>query len=191
MVGIFSTHYFWLAIGASALNSAILAVTAGFAAKTDGGSLLVVILLLTIGSHLLSFLYFLSGKGVKVLVDRLISKHHLHPGSNRLQKVTAYMQKYGTLYIFMYRYIPGLRFISPYIIGINATRYWPFFIIDWLAALLWASLFAVVGYLFGTAAMRVMDDFSAYATEIFAGIFALVTIFFIARHLYRRHHRPE
>lgn len=191
MVGIFSTHYFWLAIGASVLNSAILAVTAGFAAKTDGGSLPAVVLLLTIGSHLLSFLYFLSGKGVEVMVHRFISKHHTNPESTHFQKVTGYMQKYGTLYVFMYRYIPGLRFISPYIIGMNSARYWPFFVIDWFAALLWASLFATLGFLFGTAATRVIDDFSAYATEIFGGIFALVVSCIIARLLYRRRHRSR
>jgi len=189
VVSLFSTHFFWLAIGASALNSAVLAVAAGFAAKTDGGSLPVVVLLLTIGSHILSFLYFLSGKGVEVLVHRLIDKHHAHPASPRFQRVSDDIQKYRTLYIFMYRFIPGLRFISPYIIGMNTTRYWPFFIIDWFAALLWGSLFAVLGYLFGTAAMRVIDDFSDYDTEIFGGIFALVLSYVIARYLYRRRHR--
>ena len=191
VVSLFSTHFFWLAIGASALNSAVLAVAAGFAAKTDGGSLLVVVLLLTIGSHILSFLYFLSGKGVEVWVHHLISKHHAHPESPRVQKVSGYIQKYRTSYIFMYRFIPGLRFISPYIIGMNTVRSWPFFAIDWFAALLWASLFAVLGYLFGTAAMRVIDDFSAYATEIFGGIFALVLSYFIMRLLYRRRHNPR
>jgi len=187
----FTTHYFWLAVGASALNSATLAVAAGFAAKTDGGSLLVVVLLLTIGSHLLSFLYFLSGKDIEVLVLRFIRKHHAHPESPRFQKVAGYVQKYGTLYIFMYRFIPGLRFISPSIIGMNSVRYWPFFVIDWFAALLWASLFTVLGYLFGTAATRLIDDFSSYATEVFGGIFALVVGDAIARHLYRRRHHSR
>lgn len=185
MVGLFSTHFFWLAIGASALNSAILAVAAGFAAKTDGGSLLVVVLLLAIGSHVLSFLYFLSGRGIELWIHRLISRHHVNPESTRFQKVSDYMQEYRTLYIFMYRFIPGLRFISPYIIGMNSIRHWPFFIIDWFAALLWGSLFGTLGYLFGTAAMRVIDDFSAYATEIFGGIFALVLTYVIAKFLYR------
>jgi membrane protein DedA with SNARE-associated domain len=50
--------------------------------------------------------------------------------------VSGYIQKYRTLYVFMYRFILGLRFISPYIIGMNTVRYWPFFFIDWFAALL-------------------------------------------------------
>jgi membrane protein DedA with SNARE-associated domain len=183
------SRHFWLASGASALNSAILAVTAGFAAKTDGGSVPVVVVLLTIGSHALSFLYFLAGKGVEVLVHRLISKHHAHPESPRFQKVSGYIQEYRTLYVFMYRFIPGLRFISPYIIGMNTARYWPFFVIDWFAALLWGSLFGVLGYLFGTAAMRVIDDFSAYDTQIFGGIFAVVLSYVTGRILYRRRHR--
>ena len=185
----FATHYFWLALGASALNSAILAVSAGFAAKTDGGSLLVVLLLLTIGSHILSFLYFLSGKGIEVLVHRFIDKHHVHPESARFQKVTGYIEKYGPLYIFMYRFIPGLRFVSPYIIGMSTPRYWPFFIVDWFGALAWAAAFGVLGFLFGTATIRVMDDFSDYATQIFAGIGAVVVTFVTVRFVMRRRHR--
>jgi membrane protein DedA with SNARE-associated domain len=191
VVSIFTTHYFWLAVGASALNSATLAVAAGFAAKTDGGSLLLVVLLLTIGSHLLSFLYFLSGKDIEVLVRRFISKHHAHHESPSFQIVTGYMQKYGTLYVFMYRFVPGLRFVSPYIIGMHSVRKWSFFVMDWFAALLWASFFAVIGYLFGTAATRLINDFSAYATKVFAGIFALVVTFVVARLLYRRRHRSN
>lgn len=189
MLSLFSTHYFWLALGASSLNSAVLAVAAGFAAKTDGGLLVVLLLLLTIASQALSCLYFLSGRGVELLVHRLLDRHHLHPQSHRFQKVTGYIEKYQKRYIFMYRFIPGLRFISPYIMGMGEERFWPFFFIDWLAALLWASAFGVVGYLFGAAAMRVIDDFAGYDTYVFAGIGALVLLYIGLKHLYRRRQR--
>jgi len=189
---IFSTHYFWLAIGASALNSTILAVAAGFAAKTDGGSLLVVVLLLAIASHFLSYLYFLSGKGVKVLVHRFVDKHHTHPKSDHFQAVSGYIEKYHTLYIFMYRFIPGLRVISPYIMGMNTERYVPFLVIDLFAALLWAFLFGAVGYLFGTAATRMLEDFSSYATEVFVVVAAVAVILAIAKLIYvKSHYRGE
>lgn len=192
MFSLFSTHYFWLALGASALNSAVLAVSAGFAAKTDGGMLVVVLLLLTIASHGLSCLYFGSGRGVELLVHRFLDKRHLHPESHRFQKVTGYIEKYQRRYIFMYRFIPGLRFISPYIMGMGEERFWPFFFLDWLAALLWASAFGVVGFLFGAAAMRVIDDFASYDTYVFSGIAALVVVFVLVKHLYqrRRRHHP-
>ncbi len=70
----------------------------------------------------------------------------------------------------------------------NTDRYWSFFVIDWFAALLWASLFGILGYLFGTAATRVIDDFSAYDTYFFGGISALVLSYAIAKLLYRRRH---
>jgi membrane protein DedA with SNARE-associated domain len=152
---------------------------------------LVVVLLLTIASHVISCLYFLSGKGIEVFVDRFISRRHAHPESPRFQKVSGYIQQYRTLYVFMYRFIPGLRFISPYIIAMNTDRYWPFFVLDSCAALLWASLFGVLGYVFGTAAMRVIDDFSAYDTYVFVGIFALVVAYAITKFRYRGRHRSR
>lgn len=187
MLTLFSTHYFWLALGASTLNSAVLAVAAGFAAKTDGGLLLVVVLLLTIASHLLSCLFFLSGSGVELFVHRLLDKRHLHPQSSRFQTVTRYLDRYEKRFIFMYRFIPGLRFISPYIMGLGQERFWPFFALDWLASLLWAAIFGGIGYLFGAAATRMLHDFSRYDGLVFGSVFALVVTVLTGRVLYRRH----
>jgi len=189
VLSLFSTHYFWLALGASSLNSAVLAVAAGFAAKTDDGLLVVLLLLLTIASQVLSCLYFLAGRGVELLVHRLLDQHHLHPQSHRFKAVTGYIERYQKRYIFMYRFIPGMRFISPYIMGMGTARFWPFFFIDWLAALVWASAFGVVGYLFGAAAMHVIDDFAGYDTYLFAGIAGLVLLYIGVKHLYRRRQR--
>lgn len=191
MFTLFSTHYFWLALGASTLNSAVLAVAAGFAAKTDGGLLIVVVLLLTIASHVLSCLFFLSGSGVELLVHRLLDKRHLHPQSSRFQAVTRYMEKYQKRFIFMYRFIPGLRFISPYIMGLGQERFWPFFVIDWFASLLWASIFGGIGYLFGTTATRVMHDVSHYDTPAFGAVFVFVLGFLVGKRLYQRRRRSQ
>jgi membrane protein DedA with SNARE-associated domain len=187
MFTLFSTHYFWLALGASTLNSAVLAVAAGFAAKTDGGLLVVVVLLLTIASHLLSCLFFLSGGGVELFVHRLLDKRHLHPQSSRFQTVTRYIDRYEKRFIFMYRFIPGLRFISPYIMGLGQQRFWPFFALDWFASLLWASLFGGIGYLFGATATRALHDFSRYDGPVFGALFALVVAVLAGKLLYRRH----
>ncbi|WP_462320122.1 DedA family protein [Halochromatium sp.] len=191
IVSLFTTHYFWLALSASTLNSAVLAIAAGFAAKTDGGLLVVAILLLTIASHILSCLFFLSGDGVELLVHRFLDKRHLHPRSSRFQTVRGYMEKYQKRFIFMYRFIPGLRFISPYIMGLGRERFWPFFYIDWLASLLWASVFGVIGYLFGTSATRLLDDFSRYDSLAFGVILVLVLVYVVGRFIYHRRHRQR
>lgn len=187
MLSLFSTHYFWLSLGASALNSAVLAVAAGFAAKTDGGLLVLLLLLLTISSHILSCAYFLSGSGADLFVHRLLDRRHLHPQSHRFQTVCGYMDRYRKRYLFMYRFIPGLRVISPYIMGLSEQRFWPFFVLDWLAALVWALTFGLIGFLFGTAAMRLIDDFARYDTYVFAGIGALVLFVILLKHLLERH----
>lgn len=187
MFSLFSTHYFWLSLSASALNSAVLAVAAGFAAKTDGGLLILLLLLLTISSHLLSCVYFLSGSGADLVVHRLLDKRHLHPQSHRFQAVCGYMDRYRKRYLFMYRFIPGLRVISPYIMGLSEQRFWPFFVLDWLAALVWALIFGLVGFLFGTAATHVIDDFARYDTYVFGGVAALVLLVILLKHLIGRH----
>ena len=191
MFSLFTTHYFWLALSASTLNSAVLALAAGFAAKTDGGLLIVVVLLLTVASHILSCLFFLSGDGVELLVHRFLDKRHLHPRSSRFQTVRGYMEKYQKRFIFMYRFIPGLRFISPYIMGLARERFWPFFVLDWFASLLWASVFGVLGYLFGASATRVLHDFSRYDSLIFGALFVLVLGYVLGKFVYHRRHRQR
>ena len=187
MVGLFATHYFWLALGASALNSALLAVTAGIAAKTDGGYLVVLIVVLLVVSHLLSCLYFLSGQGVDLVVHRLLDHAHLHPQSRGFQTVTGYMQRYRRYYVFMYRFIPGLRFISPYIMGLQGLSFWPFFFFDWFAALLWAAVFGVLGFLCGRVVLRVLDDFGDYDGYVFGAIGVVVLGVVVGRYLWRRY----
>lgn len=191
MFSLLSTHFFWLALGASTLNSAVLAVAAGFAAKTDGGLLIVVVLLLTIASHVLSCLFFLSGTGMELLVHRFLDKQHLHPQSSRFQTVTRFMETYQKRFIFMYRFIPGLRFISPYIMGLGQERFWPFFFLDWLASLVWASVFGVLGYLFGASATRALHDFSRYDSLIFGVIFVLVLGYVVGKFVYHRRRKAQ
>lgn len=129
MLSLFATHYFWLALAASALNSALLCITAGLAAKTDGGSLIVVLLLLVAGSHLLSCLYFLCGQGIDLVVHRFLDQDCRRAESPRFQAVTRYMKRYRGLYVFIYRFIPGLRFVSPYIMGLQGLSFWRFFFV--------------------------------------------------------------
>lgn len=186
LFSLFATHYFWLALSALTLSSAVLAVAAGFAAKTDGGLLIVVVLLLVVASHILSCLFFLSGSGVELMLHRFLDKRHLHPQSHHFQVVTRYIEKYQKRFIFMYRFIPGLRFISPYIMGLGRERFWPFFFIDWLASVLWASVFGVIGYLFGASAMQVLHDFSRYDSLLFGTVFVLVLVYVLGRIAYHR-----
>ncbi|MBK2124013.1 DedA family protein, partial [Fangia hongkongensis] len=68
----------------------------------------------------------------------------------------------------------------PYIIGINATSFWPFFFIDWVGAFVWAVIFGVLGYLFGAATMHYMDEFSNYAKYIYLTA-AVIIIFFVVK----------
>ncbi|WP_162902212.1 DedA family protein [Facilibium subflavum] len=194
MIGLIYTHYFWLSLAASALNSAVLAVVAGFATNSDHGNFIILILLLTIASHLISFLYFIAGRLLMAIINKFLHKHNLHPHSKRLNQVNGYIKKYRLLYIFMYRFLPGLRFISPYIIGINAERFLPFFIIDWFAAFIWAVIFGTLGYLCGAATLRFFDDFASYDTYIYITIGIIVVVYILfkgGKRLYQRKLSPR
>ncbi|MFZ9035382.1 MAG: DedA family protein [Francisellaceae bacterium] len=179
-------HFFWLAVAASALNSAILAVVAGISLKTDHGSLLLLIFILTTLSHFISFIYFLCGKIIKLFWHKYLQKHPEKLKPNNMQRIHKYIEKYRSYFVLMYRFIPGFRMASPYIIGMNVKGFWRFFFVDWLAAFIWAVVFAVLGYLCGEAIVHFMDDLSKYDQYIYVLIVIFVVIFSIRRVIKRR-----
>lgn len=192
MLELLYMHYFWLSLIASALNSATIAVVAGFATKADHGTLIALILLLTVGSHLISFIYFFLGKLIKVFIRKISNRFHFEQYQKKIEKVSFYIKKYQTFYIFMYRFLPGLRFISPYIIGVNSERYLLFFIVDFFASFIWAIIFGTIGYLFGAVAIQYLNDFHRYDIYIYAAIVFIVIIAIVIKFIkYVKHSRNK
>ena len=67
--------------------------------------------------------------------------------------------------------------------------FWPFFVFDGFAALLWAAVFGVLGFLCGRVVLRVLDDFGDYDGYVFGTIGAVVVVVAAGRWLWRRYRR--
>lgn len=66
-----------------------------------------------------------------------------------LARVTHLLEKYPTGFIFAFRFLVGLRTISPIVIGTTRISTQKFLVINLLAALVWGQLFTALGYAFG------------------------------------------
>jgi membrane protein DedA with SNARE-associated domain len=64
-------------------------------------------------------------------------------------RVTHLLERHPTGFIFAFRFIYGLRTISPVAIGMSDVSAIKFVLINAAAALVWGSLFTGIGYLFG------------------------------------------
>lgn len=84
------------------------------------------------------------------------------------------VRRYENLYILSFRFIYGVRNVSPFVIGISGVSRVKFFLLNACAAILWASAFSAGGYFFGHALEKVLGENQTKALMILAGVGAAV-----------------
>lgn len=100
----------------------------------------------TLGSFAADQLLFLLGRRYRNL--RWVRRFHERP---TFARAIALIERYPSGFIFVFRFLYGLRTVSPVAIGTTKIAARRFLIINGLAALVWAVTFATVGYVFGHA----------------------------------------
>jgi membrane protein DedA with SNARE-associated domain len=68
-------------------------------------------------------------------------------------KAMALMSKFELLFLFSFRFIYGIRIISPILLGIYGISKKRFFLFNIAAAFLWATISCGIGYYFGSFLM--------------------------------------
>ena len=66
-----------------------------------------------------------------------------------LQKAEDLVAKYGGAAVFIARFMPIIRTIVPFVVGIGQLHYPKFIKFNALGGLIWVTLFIIIGYLFG------------------------------------------
>lgn len=61
------------------------------------------------------------------------------------------VREHETLFILSFRFIYGVRNVSPFVIGMSGVSRLKYFILNFIAAMIWAHTFAWGGYLLGRA----------------------------------------
>ncbi|MBB3962529.1 VTT domain-containing protein [Rhizobium metallidurans] len=73
-----------------------------------------------------------------------------------LTQVTSLLERYPTGFILAFRFLVGLRTISPIVIGTTRISTGKFVVLNAVAALIWGQLFTALGYLFGQGIERIL-----------------------------------
>lgn len=73
-------------------------------------------------------------------------KPHWHA---RVTRVAQLLKRNDTLFILSFRFFYGLRNISPVAIALSDISWFRFFVLNGIAAALWAVIFSIGGYAFG------------------------------------------
>jgi membrane protein DedA with SNARE-associated domain len=80
-----------------------------------------------------------------------------HPRVRRIRdrpafaRALAMLERHPIGFIFAFRFIYGLRTVSPFAIGASAVSLRLFLLLNALAAILWGIAFTLIGYVFGHA----------------------------------------
>lgn len=166
------------------LEGETILVLAGFAAHRGYLDLNWVIVCAFAGTLLGDQLYYHVGrsKGAQFLRKR--------PGWQRKsEKVFALLSKHQLWLIVGFRFLYGLRTVTPFLIGMAQIHPVRFLSLNVVGALLWAVVVAGMGYLFGHALELVIGDIKRYELLLF-GLLSAGGVAVWAAHRLRKN-RPE
>jgi membrane-associated protein len=128
-------------------------------------------------------LYWVGRFGGRPLITRILKVRLLSflLDAKSLGKVERYFEEHGGKTVFVGRFGPGLRSMTPLFAGVSQMKY-PYFLPYNLAATTtWALATATVGYVFG----EYWNELLAVARNVGYGFVALVALF-VALYFYRR-----
>lgn len=90
----------------------------------------------------------------------------------RTEKAFALLHKYNTLFILSFRFIYGIRTISPIVIGASNVTIKRFFILNFIAAVIWSVSSCLAAYYFASF----MQDHLEMVPKIILGCLLVIGI---------------
>ena len=163
------------------LEGETILILGGVAAKLGYLSLPGVIACGFTGTLLGDQLYFLLGryKGKTFLNRRPVRKM-------QAQRVFEKLERHPDLFIIGFRFVYGLRTVTPFAIGVTDISYLRFTLLNIIGAGIWATAIGLIGYFFGHAVNTLLGDIRHYEIELLAGIiFFSMLIWLISRYRQR------
>ncbi|MEO6593688.1 MAG: DedA family protein [Planctomycetota bacterium] len=133
----------------------------------------------------------LAGFGGGVFGDQLYFYLGRHYGPRMLARrphwqaavarVEARLARHRDLFIVGFRFVYGLRVVSPLVISLTAVSTLRYTMLNVLGGVVWAVSIALLGYLFGHAMQTFVADFQSYELQALAVIAALGVLFLVVR----------
>lgn len=167
-----SNYGYWaIAIGTFLEGETIL-VLGGFAAHRGFLELPWVMVCAFLGSFIGDQTFFYVGRlnGEKLLAKR----PHWKAKSD---KVLTLLDQHQTWLILGFRFLYGLRSVTPFLLGAAKVSPPKFFVLNLIGALVWAVAISSLGYFFGYAIEAVLGDIKRYEIGFF-GVMAVVGVGF-------------
>jgi membrane protein DedA with SNARE-associated domain len=137
--------------------------------------------------------YWIGRIGGRPLINRVLKMRLLHflINEKNLARAEYSFESHGGKMVFVGRFGPGLRSMTPLFAGVSRMNYYRFLPYNLSAAAVWAVAYTLVGYAFGAY----WSDLLAIAKSFGLGIVGLVVlglaVYLIQRFLKRRREEEE
>ncbi|MBF0175362.1 MAG: DedA family protein [Magnetococcales bacterium] len=151
------------------LEGETILLVAGFMAQQGILDLTMVVLTAFAGTFFGDQLYFQVGyRWGKRILGRLSATWQ-----ERSRRVEQLLHRYDTWFILGFRFVYGVRNVTPFALGSYGIQPLRFFLLNGLAALIWALIFGVCGFVFGHTIDAFFEQVSVYAYFILGGLLGL------------------
>lgn len=159
------------------LEGETIVVIAGIAAQGWNPNPILVMLAAFAGSLLGDQTWFFIGrlKGKSVIAKRPFWQ-------DKVTRIHRMLERYNTWLILGFRFLYGMRTITPLVIGMSEVTTKRFVLLNVIGAAVWAAVFTWGGYFFGYV---IESRFKEYRIPIMAGLLATVLTIWLVRVLVR------
>jgi membrane protein DedA with SNARE-associated domain len=111
--------------------------------------------------------------------------------NNRAAKVGSMLEQHRIPVILGYRFLYGLRSVTPFAIGMSQVPTIEFVVLNMISAAVWANLIGALGYLFGHGLELILGDIKRYEITVFLFIILLSTSIWLIHMAYTRRKRKQ
>jgi membrane protein DedA with SNARE-associated domain len=151
------TYKYIIVIGGALLEGEMVLILAGAAAYHGYMALPLVMLISFIGATIHDTLLFFIGR---FLGTKILNRPSRWKG--RIQKVVNLIHKYDRYFIMSFRFVYGIRTITPIVIGSGAITFKRYFSLIIISAAIWAVAVSYIGYSCAMALEAILAHFEAF-----------------------------
>lgn len=172
-----SYGYLILFIGTFLEGETVL-IIAGFLANQGELSLLLVIIVAALGAFAGDQFFFIIGRlNGKKTVQKYEIVH------KQFRKINSLLEKYDVSFLIGFRFVYGIRVITPLIIGASNIKTRRFLVLNAIGSILWAIVVGGMGYLFGETLSAILGRIKHIEFEVIVFLAVIGIIVGIIRFL--------
>jgi len=163
------TYKYTIVIAGALLEGEMVLILSGAAAYHEYMTLSLVMLIAFLGALLHDTLLF--------FVGRLFGKRILGGDSKwqaRISKVVNLIQKYDRYFIMSFRFIYGIRTLTPIVVGAGSIGFKRYFFLVAMSAAVWAVTVSYVGYSCAMALESILQNFEKIQKYLAVGLVVIV-----------------